>query len=164
MWTRLVDDVLAFTSGEIEKIPGFYGAKSTCAAATITGNIPMGADVGALPDGRLAGEPIAEGGISPHQGRNTSGITATMASVAKLDPMNFRHGSVLNIRIDPDAVKDRSKLEKLAMLVRSFHAWAAIWCSSISSAPTPCARHRNIPSSIRTCWYGSPPIPPTSWS
>lgn len=45
-----------------------------------------------------------------------------MASVAKLDPMNFRHGSVLNIRIDPDAVKDRSKLEKLAMLVRSFHA------------------------------------------
>lgn len=119
---QLVDDVLAFTSGEIEKIPGFYGAKSTCAAATITGNIPMGADVGALPDGRLAGEPIAEGGISPHQGRNTSGITATMASVAKLDPMNFRHGSVLNIRIDPDAVKDRSKLEKLAMLVRSFHA------------------------------------------
>lgn len=62
---QLVDDVLAFTSGEIEKIPGFYGAKSTCAAATITGNIPMGADVGALPDGRLAGEPLPRAASPP---------------------------------------------------------------------------------------------------
>lgn len=119
---RIVNDVLRFVSEEIERIPGFAGAKSTCAAATITGNIPMGADVGAQPDGRKAGEPIAEGGISPHQGRNVSGITATMASVARLDPMNFRHGSVLNLRIDPDAVKDADKLRKLAFLVRTFHA------------------------------------------
>lgn len=119
---QIVEEVLRYVSGEIAKTPGFADARSTCAAATITANIPMGADVGALPDGRRAGEPIAEGGISPHQGRNVSGITATMASVAKLDPLLCRHGSVLNLRIDPKAVDTPEKLKKLAALVRTFHA------------------------------------------
>jgi len=100
----LVNEVISFASDEIGKYPGFKGAKSTIAVATITGNIPMGADVGATPDGRHAGEPISEGGISPHQGRNISGVTATMASVAHLNFLKFRHGSVLNLRIDPEAV------------------------------------------------------------
>lgn len=118
---KLVDEVLAFCSEEIAKIPGPFGAKSICAAATITANIMMGGDTGAQPDGRHAGEPLAEGGISPHQGRNTSGVTATMASVAKLNPLNFCHGSVLNLRIDPEAVKDDSKIAKLATIVAMFH-------------------------------------------
>ena len=118
---QLVDDVLSFVSSEVEKYPGPFGAKSTIAVATITANIPMGGDVGALPDGRKAGQPLAEGGISPHQGRNTNGVTATMASVARLNAINFRHGSVLNVRIDPEAVKDSSKMEKLSTMVSAFH-------------------------------------------
>ena len=119
---ELVEKVIEFASREIGQYPGFAGAKSTIAVATVTGNIPMGAAVGATPDGRHAGEPISEGGISPHQGRNISGITATMNSVASLNPIYFRHGSVLNLRIDPEAVNSADKLEKLAMMVSSFHA------------------------------------------
>ena len=118
----LVNEVISFAGDEIGKYPGFKGAKSTIAVATITGNIPMGGDVGATPDGRHAGEPISEGGISPHQGRNISGLTATMASVGRLNYLKFRHGSVLNLRIDPEAVKDQSKIDKLATLISSFHA------------------------------------------
>ena len=118
----LVNEVISFAGDEIGKYPGFKGAKSTIAVATITGNIPMGADVGATPDGRHAGEPISEGGISPHQGRNISGLTATLASVAHLNYLKFRHGSVLNLRIDPEAVKDQNKIDKLATMVMSFHA------------------------------------------
>ncbi|MGN1413970.1 MAG: glycyl radical protein [Anaerovoracaceae bacterium] len=117
----MVNDVLEFCSAEVAKIPGPFGAKSICAAATITGNIQMGADTGAQPDGRHAGEPISEGGISPHQGRNNSGVTATMASVAKLNPLSFCNGSVLNIRINPDAVADDDKIRKLATLISIFH-------------------------------------------
>lgn len=117
----MVNDVLEFCSAEIAKTPGLFGAKSICAAATITANIMMGEDTGAQPDGRHAGEPIAEGGISPHQGRNVSGVTATMASIAKLNPLSFCNGSVLNIRINPDAVSSNEKIRKLAALVSVFH-------------------------------------------
>lgn len=117
----MVDDVLKFCAAEVAKTPGPFGALSICAAATITGNIQMGADTGAQPDGRHAGEPIAEGGISPHQGRNKNGLTASLASVAKLDPLSFCNGSVLNLRINPDAVSGEDKLAKLATLVTIFH-------------------------------------------
>ena len=117
----MVDDVLKFCAAEVAKTPGPFGALSICAAATITGNIQMGADTGAQPDGRHAGEPIAEGGISPHQGRNKNGLTASLASVAKLDPLSFCNGSVLNLRINPDAVASEDKIAKLATLVTIFH-------------------------------------------
>ena len=118
----LVNEILSYCSDVIAKTKGIAGASSTCAAATITGNIPMGRVVGAQPDGRRAGMPLSEGGISPHQGRNVSGITATLKSVAGLDYKKLQNGSVLNIRIDPDAVKTQEKREKLATLIRSFHA------------------------------------------
>ena len=38
-----------------------------------------------------------------------SGITATMASVAKLNPLSFCNGSVLNIRLNPEAVSSDEK-------------------------------------------------------
>jgi len=117
---NMVDDVLKYTSAVVAKTPGTFGADSYCAAATITGNIPMGNDVGAQPDGRMAGEPISEGGISPHQGRNVSGVTATLSSVGHLDPNSFCNGSVLNLRIDPDALNTIDKMEKLATMVESF--------------------------------------------
>ena len=82
--------------------------------------MPLGYVVGALPDGRKAGEPLSEGGISPYQGRNVSGPTATMRSVAKLDHLKLTHGSVLNMRFNPDALKDESKMRKFASLIRTF--------------------------------------------
>jgi formate C-acetyltransferase len=45
-----------------------------------------------------------------------------MLSVAKLDHTHLRHGSVLNLRIDPDCVKSDDKLAKLAQLMRTYFA------------------------------------------
>jgi len=86
----------------------------------MTANIPLGYAVGALPDGRKAGEPLSEGGISPFQGRNVSGPTATMMSVAKLDHIKMTNGSVLNMRFNPDALKDEAKMRKFATLIRTY--------------------------------------------
>jgi len=76
--------------------------------------------VGALPDGRKASEPLSEGGISPYQGRNVSGPTATMMSVAKLNHLKLTGGSVLNMRFNPDVLKDDSKIRKFVSLIRTF--------------------------------------------
>jgi formate C-acetyltransferase len=98
----------------------FAGIRSTAACITMTANIPLGYAVGALPDGRKAGEPLSEGGISPYQGRNVSGPTATMRSVAKLDQVKLTNGSILNMRFSPSAVKDEAKMRKFASLIRTF--------------------------------------------
>jgi formate C-acetyltransferase len=116
----IVNEVLIHASNKVAKHKSFAGAKSSSAAVAVTANIPLGHVVGALPDGRKAGEPIAEGGISPHQGRNVSGPTATMRSVAKLDQVKLSSGSVLNMRFNPDVLNDEAKMRKFATLVRTF--------------------------------------------
>jgi formate C-acetyltransferase len=116
----IVNDVLTFASKTVGKYKGFAGSISNSSGSVVTGNIPLGYVVGALPDGRKAGLPLSEGGLSPYQGRNTCGPTATLASVAKLDQTNLTVGSVLNMRFTPDAVKDELKTRKFASLIRTF--------------------------------------------
>ena len=116
----IVNDVLIHGRNEAAKHKGIAGAISNVAAAIITANVPLGQIVGALPDGRRAGQPLSDGGISPYQGRNVSGPTATMRSVAKLDLVKLTNGSVLNMRFSPDALKDESKIRKFASLIRTF--------------------------------------------
>lgn len=116
----LVNDVLMLAGGEAAKTRGVAGAVSSVAAAILTANIPLGAVVGALPDGRKAAEALAEGGISPHQGRNRCGPTATMLSAASIDHVKLTNGSVLNMRFSPDALQDQTKIKKFAALVRTY--------------------------------------------
>jgi formate C-acetyltransferase len=104
----------------VARFRSIAGAISTSAAAIVTANVPMGQAVGALPDGRRAGEPLSEGGISPYQGRNVSGPVATMRSVAKLDHLKLTNGSVLNMRFNPDVLKDEPKMRKFASLIRTY--------------------------------------------
>lgn len=116
----VANEVLIHFSNEVAKYKSIAGAITTAAAMAVTANVPLGSIVGALPDGRRAGEPLSEGGISPYQGRNVSGPTATMRSVAKLDHLKLTGGSVLNMRFNPDVLKDESKMRRFASLIRTF--------------------------------------------
>ncbi len=117
---QIVDRALVFSSDVLHSYLGECGTPLITAAATITANVPLGYGVGALPGGRLAGTPIAEGGISPHQGRNQSGPTATMRSVAGLTHTKLTNGSVLNMRFDPDVLKNDSGMKKFTDLLRTY--------------------------------------------
>lgn len=55
-----------------------------------------------------------------YQGRNVSGLTATLKSVAKLDQVKLTNGSILNVRVSSDSVATEDKLHKLAMMVRTY--------------------------------------------
>lgn len=116
----LVKDVVDHASDFLAAMPGLAGSKHTIAAMAGTGNLVMGTKVGAMPDGRSAGAPLAEGGISPSQGKNVSGATATMNSVAKLDHTKISGGSTFNMRFNPDAVNSPEKLDKFASLLFTF--------------------------------------------
>jgi len=93
---------------------------TTASVMGMTTNLPYGELMGATPDGRRAGEPLAEGGISPHQGRNTKGAIATMRSVCKIDQIKLTNGSILNIRMSPSTLKGASSILKFTQMVRTF--------------------------------------------
>jgi formate C-acetyltransferase len=116
----IVNDVITHFSDEISKYKGIGGTKHVTAAAAGTGHLGLGELVGALPDGRKSGEPLSEGGISPHQGRNVSGATATLRSVASLNHLKITGGSVLNVKVNPSEVKDEGKIRKFSSLIRTY--------------------------------------------
>jgi choline trimethylamine-lyase len=116
----IVNDVVGLFAEALGAHKGLCGAKPVLAVASGTGHIMMGRQVGATPEGRRAGEPFAEGGISPHQGRNTSGPTATLRSVAKLDHTKMSGGSVLNMKFNPEALVGADKKEKFLSMLRMY--------------------------------------------
>lgn len=116
----LLRDVLTEMCHFIKQFKIYKNARNSTSSITMTANIPYGAILGATPDGRKAGEPLAEGGISPHQGRNVSGVTSTFRSVAKLDQVLLANGSILNVRVSPELVKNSEGLRNFAHMLRTF--------------------------------------------
>ncbi len=83
-----------------------------------TCHVYFGSVVGALPDGRKAGEPLSEG-ISPVQGADRKGPTSVLKSAAKIDHLRTG-GTLLNQKFTPQVLADEEGLIKLAHLIRSY--------------------------------------------
>ena len=78
-----------------------------------------GASVGATPDGRRAAEPIADS-IGPVQGRDRSGPTAMLASVARL-PLHLAAGTpILNARFAKSVFASPEGRQALRGLIRAY--------------------------------------------
>lgn len=75
----------------------------------------------ATPDGRKAGEAVSNG-ISPANGTETQGMTATLQSVAKISEPHFSGGTALNMTLNPSTIGTEEGLEKFASLVEAYFA------------------------------------------
>ncbi len=91
-------------------MPGLY---------SMTCHRTMGAKMGALPSGRGAGEALADG-IAPTDGSDCLGPTASLNSVAKLDPAHTPNGINLNIKFDANTVKGEKGAALLEALVKGY--------------------------------------------
>ena len=85
----------------------------------VSANVPLGAQTGATPDGRLAHTPVADG-VSPTSGYDLNGPTASCNSVARLDHADASNGTLFNMKMHPSAMSTRKDLEDFASLVRGF--------------------------------------------
>ena len=85
----------------------------------VSANVPLGAQTGATPDGRLAYTPIADG-VSPAAGRDIKGPTAAANSVSRLDHYIASNGTLFNMKFHPSALEGRSGLESFVALVRGY--------------------------------------------
>jgi len=97
---------------------GPAGCRYTMSTSNITSYVPNGFDVGATPDGRLAGKPLNEG-ASPCLGADREGPTAVINSVSKLPNNKMAGGQLLNMRFSPGALAGDDNLEKFASFIEA---------------------------------------------
>lgn len=117
-------DELAYRCGkiycdEVDKYMNPRGGQFQAGIYPVSANVLFGKDVAALPDGRLATEPLADG-VSPRQGNDVNGPTAASNSVAKLDHAQASNGTLYNQKFTPAAVGGEQGLKNFVSIIKSF--------------------------------------------
>jgi len=97
-----------------------FGGELDVRYVSVTSHVPLGLVVGATPDGRKAGEPLSES-ISPSQGTDVRGPTATLASIASTKCAQYkeRAARLLNMKLSPASVAGEAGTKKLMALIRT---------------------------------------------
>lgn len=114
-WVRFMESELANYRNE-------RGGRFHLGLYTVSAHIPMGANVGASCDGRLARQPLADGGISPSAGADRYGPTAILKSASVLEYEKVANGSLLNMKFSASLFQQESARTRFYALLRSFVA------------------------------------------
>ncbi|MDI6870182.1 MAG: formate C-acetyltransferase/glycerol dehydratase family glycyl radical enzyme [Bacillota bacterium] len=118
-------DVLAYTCNRLTSFKntrygkGPIGGIIQASTTSVTGNVPFGEVCGALPDGRLAGMPLADG-QSPMRGTDVKGPTAAVKSVARLNNLLLSGGSLYNLKFLPEHLRSEEGLRRFLALIEYY--------------------------------------------
>ena len=117
---NLAAEWITYFSKELTQFRNFRGGKFHMGLYTVSAHIPMGRNVGATPDGRIAGTPLADGGMSPMYGRDKLGPTAVLNSVSRIPAHLATNGTLLNMKFPPSLFNNDTDREKFTSLLKSF--------------------------------------------
>ncbi len=104
---------------EAKRYKSTYGGCKVVSEVPSASYIAVGKRVGALPSGRLAGEPLCEA-ATPTAGSAVNGPTAVLKSVGKVNNAEVNQGQTLNMRLDPAVFEKEDGFKRLADLIRVF--------------------------------------------
>ena len=95
-----------------------YGGRRTPTLTPVSSFVPAGMAVRALPSGRMAREPVADG-LSPSAGSDVRGPTAVLKSIGKVNNAEVAQASTLNMKVDPVVFESDEGFKNLADLIRT---------------------------------------------
>jgi pyruvate-formate lyase len=115
----MAHDIYEYYAKSVTSYDTVCGGKVIPNAISITAHQPGGLSVGALPDGRKAGEILADASLSPAQGRDVSGPLAVFQSAMKVDQDAYQ-ATLMNMKFHPSALKTEDDLYKLASVIKTY--------------------------------------------
>ncbi|HHZ00617.1 MAG TPA: formate acetyltransferase, partial [Tissierellia bacterium] len=103
-------------------------------AISVTAHGPGGQLTGATPDGRYAGETLADANASPIRGTDKNGPLAVFKSAMKIDQSKYQ-GFLMNMKFHPSALKTKEDMKKLGDAIKVYfkHGGSMIQFNVVSS-------------------------------
>ena len=123
---EIAAEMMAYLAIQTNQQDSKYG-KLMSGILPVTAHVPLGKVIGALPSGRKAWTTLTDG-LSPTGGTDSNGAGAVLKSVAKIPHDLFASGTLLNMKLSPDLMKDERGTVNLMNLLKSacslgvFHA------------------------------------------
>src|SRR6266850_4317806 len=118
---QIAATVVSMFMNKLRKHPTYRDAIHTQSVLTITSNVVYGKSTGHTPDGRRKGEPFAPG-ANPMHGRDSHGILASAASVAKIPYRDAADGISLTTTMVPEGL-GRTPEDQVTNLVGTMDAF-----------------------------------------
>lgn len=120
-WVDAIGNVwVEYFAGKFVGLVNYRGGRYHTGLYTVSAHVPMGANVGATPDGRLATAPLADGGMSAVYGRDRHGPTALLTSVSRVSSLHGSNGTLLNMKFLPRLFKTNHGVTAFSAMLRGF--------------------------------------------
>jgi formate C-acetyltransferase len=116
---NITKDYLNIMVKELSRYKTRQGGGYEVTIAPVSTHIVYGMLCGATPDGRKKGEPLSDS-VSPAQGTDVNGPTASIKSVANLEHVNFAQGTIFNMKMNPATLESKAGMTKWADMIRTY--------------------------------------------
>lgn len=97
-----------------------FGGRLWAGRSGAVAHVTFGKVTGALPDGRKAGEPLADGFLSPGQGMDVNGPTAAFNSASRICHMEYSNAALMNMKFERKLFKNKASYANLSAMIESY--------------------------------------------
>jgi indoleacetate decarboxylase len=115
----ILADLYAAWASSAESTRNWVGEPWRPSTLSVTTQVLHGKACGASPDGRRAGEALADGALSAHPGTDLCGPTSMIKSAVKVDARALQ-STLLNLKFNPTAIEGELGAAKLIRLNETY--------------------------------------------